>query len=476
MKPETLKIYPNRRREYAAAEMLIYVFYLSRSVILPFWGSIKDSYIALAIPVLFSFYLYFRRLREARELRLLALYWLWYIISRFICKANTIIYALPYYMDLSLMITFCTVGFVLDKEERSLFFNCLTAVACGFFFILGCMGIYTVLTRQELHNPFTGQVISSLRLSGNGLSQLTLLETYSTIVASWYLMCILIMAVQFFKCKRKLWRVPICLAGLVFYLTIAFTHCRNAQVAFSGCLAMLLILLALRGMKLRGAARKALAVVLISAVTLPLGYKSFDVTTGIVTRLYARAVAEDGPQPADPVAGAQEGAAQAESPADPRSAVNFGDPRDFGQSVSSLSGRIPIFKNAFITLAREPIRLLRGSLEEDVMSVSDAITPVPFAHFHSAYLQVLVLTGLPGFAIAMAFCFILVKRMLQIFFSEDERVEFYVKVMTLPMAGVLAYCLLEVMIFTTVTIASLLFYLLCGFFLAESHELFPDKK
>ena len=85
-----------------------------------------------------------------------------------------------------------------------------------------------------------------------------------------------------------------------------------------------------------------------------------------------------------------------------------------------------------------------------------------------------MLTGLPGLLLILAFFFILVCRMLRIFF--DTGVDSSIKLLTLPLTTVLLKNMGEAMLLRYDDITNYFFFLVAGVFLAYSYELLPEKK
>ena len=84
--------------------------------------------------------------------------------------------------------------------------------------------------------------------------------------------------------------------------------------------------------------------------------------------------------------------------------------------------------------------------------------------------------------LVVAFCVLLLWRMLRLFFSQDQRIGIAVKILTFPLAGSFIYGMFETMLFTqcaddraNTDFRELFFFLLAGIVLAYSYELAPKK-
>ena len=103
----------------------------------------------------------------------------------------------------------------------------------------------------------------------------------------------------------------------------------------------------------------------------------------------------------------------------------------------------------------------------------------PYYHMHNVLLQVLMLTGLPGFLLVLAFFVLLIFRAVRLFFSGAPTA---VKSLVLPVSGVLFYGLFEIILFTAsaderalTDFRELFFFLIAGVVLAYSYEFAPAK-
>ena len=117
------------------------------------------------------------------------------------------------------------------------------------------------------------------------------------------------------------------------------------------------------------------------------------------------------------------------------------------------------------------------------MDIPNKYQGYPFFHMHNFLLQTLMLTGIIGFGLALAFTILLAVKMIRLFFSNHTEASLAVKSLTLPLSGILIYGMFEIILFTasaddrSVTdFRELCFFLLAGIFLGYYYEIFPPKK
>ena len=129
-------------------------------------------------------------------------------------------------------------------------------------------------------------------------------------------------------------------------------------------------------------------------------------------------------------------------------------------------------------LPKDPMILLRGCLSKDAMSVTNAILhrPETIAHFHNFLIQTLILTGLPGLLLVLAFCLLIAGRGLKLFFSPDPRLSTGVRTLALSPTAAILYAMFESCLFTDLDIRCLFFFLMSGLMLGSYHDFFPETE
>lgn len=463
---------------HASAVFLLFLFFLFRHVNLYLWENLRSTYYYMAVPPLVAFCLYFRWGKNCVELRALIAFWLWYFVSRLLNGGQVLVDDFGGVLNFSLYFAFATVGFILKPEQRMRYLTWLGAVLAAWLSILGLISLYTALFRLTLINPITDGILC--RMPASGFARLDLFDQYPNYTAMWFFVGMALTPFLFLRCKRKLWRVPVLLSALLCYLGLALTYSRNTRMAFAGCIAMLLVLLLINSRRKLKRWCLAAVCVLLVLVTIPAVYKSFDLATGLLGKISSAILAEETAEPAA-LSGHVLLSAEARS-AEPApaglaasDAADFQDDRDLLEQAPTLAGRTYIFKSAFITMIREPSRLLRGCGSSDVMSVSDQVLPEKYPTMHNSWLEAMVLTGLPGLAITLLFSVLLIRRMFLVFFSGDPRLSLPVKCLTLPLAGMFSYSMLEPLLFFETEFCAQFFYLCAGMLLAWSYEAIPSK-
>jgi O-antigen ligase len=196
---------------------------------------------------------------------------------------------------------------------------------------------------------------------------------------------------------------------------------------------MLLILLAYKYLPLKKLWQKAAVLLLCAALMIPLTFKSFEWTTGLMSQVSSIMISETTTGELSTGEG-----------------VDLSDNRSLTEDMSNLSERSQIYASFIPSLKVRPLTILIGNFSDKLMNIPNMFVdfPVPFTHMHNFLLEVFMLTGLPGFLLVVAFCLILVVNMVKLFFNEDKRVSLAAKVLTIPVTGILLYGMFEIVIFT----------------------------
>lgn len=459
------------RTTMAVLAAALLFFYMLCPVAPVRWHDLYLSYGKCAILAMAAIYFYTCGLRGTVETRLVVFYTVWLFLTRLL---NTDLY-LQNELDLVISRLLCCVvlpvGLLLRPRERLLLLDVVAGVLGAFYFVTALLGLGACILGVYFYLPPEHAVFGlDNSFFANSFNYIVAWETNRTISAVWFYLAWCLMVYAFFRCKRRFWRIPVCLAWFVFHLAIAFCFCRSVKIAVCVNVGMLLIL-GLRGRLTRfSRPLRTLLPVLLVAVSLPLTYKSFDLLTSATAAVYNAADVQI-VRTSDAFIGYPGGA---------REEQRFDDSRDLRESISTISNRGSIYASVLPTLREDPIRLLIGKYSGKVMDVPHKYQNYPYWHMHNYLLQVLMLTGLPGLALVLAFSVLLVLRMLRLFFSGAESA---VKVLTLPLAGVLIYGMFETVLFTDsadgralTDVRELLFFLLAGIVIAFSAGLVPAGK
>ena len=436
------------------------------------WADLYASYGKTFIIAFAAIYFFRARLDGVLEVKLVIYYTIWVFLTRLF---NTDLY-LQNELDLVISRILCCVilpvGLLLEEKERRVMLDIVIAVSGAFYFVTALLGLYACIFGVYFYIP-PEHVVFGLdnHFYGNTYVRIVAWETTRTISAVWFYLCWCMMIYEFFNCKNKLWRIPICIALFVFHLAMAFCMTRSILLAASVNAAMLAILLGMRYIRSDKPSIRIALTALLAAAALLLCYKSFEWLRLGTARVYEAMdvqIERTSDQFMDIDVAGEDG-------------LNFSDSRDMKETVSSGSNRFGVWAAAIPAIRDEPLRLLIGKYSAKLMDGPHRYQVGPFWHMHNYLLQVLMLTGLIGFLLVLAFSVLLVWRMIRLFFSSHPGATAAVKSLTLPVSGILIYGMLETVIFTAsaderalTDFRELFFFLLAGVVLAYSYELEPS--
>ena len=467
MRMETHKKF-SRRQLLAFAVFAVFIYHLLRYVHPDIWGQIYSVYYMFLVPALIAVYFAYKRLEGPVELKLFVFYWIWIFISRLLNGDLYLTHDGDMVLNIGLSCVMMAVCLLLDGKERQRFLDGLSIAVGGFYSLLSVCGLYAVLYQKELYNPLTGGSLCGFWHYG-GLSRLQLLGKHANETAVWFFLGFFLLMYLFFRHKSLLWRIPIVVAAAMNYINLCMTFSRSNMVAFAVCFSLLLAMVILRRMSAAKMGRQILATMGLLLILLPLSYKSFDITAGIIGRAATElAVVEQ--QPAEQIddANPQTAAGQPEAGAGtvatlaPATQPAYSDKRGF-----SDTGRFTIYRAIIPTMQQEPLRLVRGCLCMDVMKIAHQYLINKDPHFHNTFLQVLCITGLPGLLLILALCVLLAIRIIRLFFSA---VPLEIKALTLILIGLFLYNMLEVSLFVAADTRAFIAYIVAGAVIAYDKE------
>lgn len=442
---------------YSLAVFCLYAYFVLWPVNFYLARTLSVRLYPLATVALAALYYLRRGLRDGPELKLMSAYVLWFALTRLLCGDLAQRQDLPLVIGLLLCCLCLGPGLMLAGRGRALLLWAMGALLGDFCLVLGCLGLFAALRGVVLINPITEGNLAGMAGFGK-LLRLSVLDQNPNVTAMWFYLalCLLLCLIALCRGRLRLLRIPLALAALVDYLALSLTHSRNVKLVFALSMALLLALLLRRLLRLKSRALLALLLAAAALAAVPLSYMSCGLAARALGRLAVSAqtpaaVTQTAPAPAAPQAAPL--TAERDEP--------FGDARGWNED----SGRLEIFRSALTTLQREPLRLLRGCLSRDVMRVANTVLPQEKHHFHNSYLQLLMLTGLPGLLLALGFCLCLLKRILRLLLSGE--VPLGVQLLSLPLLGTLLYNLLEVDLFVDTDLRTLSFFLLAGILLGE---------
>lgn len=443
------------------------------------WNTVLHNMMCFGTMAQFAlvFYCVYNRRGSGTAVKLASALLIWYVVTRPILgdldlsKSNEQL--VLYIVYLCLMCYMASVSSASRKKVLGVFIS----VVCVFNLAV-CIGeLYAAMHRTTVTLPLYIEIGMQ---EESGLNFVTLTRQHRNLSAQWNCLCFCLVIYLASLCRKKLWRIPFILAAAAFYAAVAISLSRTTMITLAVAAAMLVMLAVDKYVRAKRTAVRMAALAAAVIIVMPLSYKSFDLIGTAVEKLSsntAAAAVETVPQTAsdeDETAAAEP---SAQEPSSQDGQAMFTDVRG-AENVKALGGRTLVWKSIYTTLRLESRRLLYGGLTDEYMSAINIIIAHedPLAvvkHTHNVFLETLMLTGLPGLLLALAFTLILVIRMVRVFFTAGA--ELSVKLLTLPLATVLLKNMGEATLLRYDDITNYVFFLAAGAFLAFSYELFPEK-
>ncbi len=476
-----------RRSLFSLSVVLTFLYFLLWQLNFYLAESLKNGVYLLLAPVLTAGAVLLCRPKGKTEYRLLLLYMLWIVASRILNGDVTLSREYRFVLDLSLMLPFLLLGLTLDRAGRRRLLNWLSVLLGLYFFALGLLCIAAFVLREEFYNPVTGGVLAAVSET-TSFARANILDTNPNTTAYWFFMPLCLMLYQFFACRHRIWRIPIVLSALVDWIAICLTFCRSVRLCCALCFALLGALLCLRALSGRSIARRVGAAAAAILLILPMSYFAAGwVCSGV--SLLSRA--PETPAAEAEIAPAETGlhlsdpdrapyvlrplAAEAERTPE-AAAETYADPRGSADGIDSFSSsRMSVYRAVYETLAEHPEILLRGTGADEGIALLNEHLAKPVVHCHNFLLQTLLLAGLPGFLLILAFCVCLAAAALRLFFS-GGKADLPAQVLCLPVLGSLLFGQFEAGFFNYTDARTLFFYLICGVMLGFYYDLFPAGK
>ena len=401
------------------------------------------------------------------EFWLLAAFCGWVLITRVINRDYTL-YGSLYFSAVCFAVF--AVGNYLTPEQRRRLLITFSAVTGAYLFFLSVWGLVIWFGGSDAF-PTVAAFISKNPFSK--IKDIVFFNTTHNMSAAWFLVSLFLSAYVWTETKERFWHVLLAVHMALMLVMIALLHCRSIQVACSigsGMLAALYVLPRLREKKL---AVRSTAIVLTALFGLLICFEAISLCGDLFAKgmkisqrewdTYYTEQAEKG----NPL--------QAQSAAPGVSSSS--DSRSFLHDALTLTERTLIWEAAFKLAGEDAHAALFGQAEEHMMDAVNARGNYKEVkqHTHNMVIQALVLTGIPGALLLIAFVMLQLVRMIRAYFDMTGRIGMEHKVLLVLQAVLLLYGMAEVLLSRLVGFASVSFLLSGGIFTEIEREAFQSQ-
>lgn len=472
--------------------------------------------IALIVLVIAAvFYLSRKMVFGQWETCLCVIYAFWLIVTRIVHDK-----AIPWadrmlIFDYFISFMMLVAGIRLKEKQRE---RLLTAVVIsyGSFFTIACAaGLFVIITDSALCVSPRNDIWIRGTLDA-GLTNLELLSTHRNLSAPRVYMAIMLLLYALIKNRKNGVRVLIFLCVVLLHITFATFHSRTSLIALALSYGMFAFMLLRKALDRKHNFVRIPLLSLITAAVIAIGYFSYGWSNAIVSDLrsfcaprfavwydsfeykvdpsvfsvinapkaqaepvalnnglpppQAAALAVIKPDPSDRISSAENeklsGIMSVKADEDIGSMT---DKRDI-LSNRNLSERTYIWKAGISAISRNPSIALFGNLKDKLMKpvnsilAEEGIESKP--HMHNGYMQLLMMTGIPGLLPVLIWTIIIVIKMMKVWFKKPGSVPAVAQLLVVPLAGIFIYELAEVHVFSDSDVIAKIFYLVAGVFLA----------
>ena len=266
---------------YAAVFILIAVLLTAESVFPQVHAVSHFFFSRYAFVLLLGSYLVFNGFKAETEIKLLAAYALWYLLTRIFNSGFMVNLDDKYSFNMFLYIAMITtVGAVLSERKRELFTKAVIWPVSIFYTVMAGFVIYTYISGKDVYLPCFEEAFSTF-LGYRAF----LAEENPNITAYWFMATGFFALWIFAKYKNTFAKFMSVLVFVMNYIALTAADSRNCKVAFSVGVSIIIIMLVLKRLKNKTTAKTALAVIATAIIALPLVYGSFGFTANLSGKL-----------------------------------------------------------------------------------------------------------------------------------------------------------------------------------------------
>jgi len=490
---------------YAFAIVFLLAFYLLRIIIPQRWEDLYAAYMIVVVGILAGIYFSHKGLSGPLELKVYFLFFVWTLFSRWLNK--DIYLFIDHDLVITVLISFLVLvtPVLLQNREREIFIDVITLLYGGFFVLAAFAGVFIFITNTYIHVP-PENVWITIKIESLSLYSINLLSSHRLLSAGRLFLVFFLLLYQFINKRNKILKVLIAISLMLIYMTIAICHSRTTSLALSVSVAMFAMACVMPRIKNFSFIKRSVAAAVLALVALFVCFFGFDLSNKAMTKLnntvapaFAEVYNNSENTFNEEYFGIQLKKANREEKSnnyltDLRLKVNDGENNIETRALKTrvtaedkrsifgnrtLTGRTSIWHAGITTLIRNPSKVLTGFSSKNMM---DNVNSVLFelypnfsqreAHMHNSFMQVLMLMGIPGLVLVLAWSAMMVRKMLIMFFSCKKEIGLTQKIPIIAISGFFVICMMENFIFISQDTCAIIFMLLSGIFLADYKESF----
>lgn len=416
-----------------------------------------------AITLMLCFAMYFRMGRFSTEEKLMLLFLLWVAVTRIFYGFTCFFKEYYVLLVLCLSLAILCILRMLGKKERELLLKALCLAGLIYYTLLAFVAFYAAIGKKILYNPITQK---NLVLWFEG--RLSIFELNPNRVGQYFMGGMLCSFMLVVKSKNKLLKAIFCFTALVNFLAESLTGCRTVMVAVAVSAAFAAAVFVYVKMLKAKRLRRIVVCAAAFIALIPTVYKGFDLGGVIFAELNKPVVTET-----ETIA-----VESALLPEEENDAAFAGTRSAESLSDDPLSGRADIYDSIPLLLKKEPLRLLIGSKYDDRLTFTNQYVnninvdiQVCYDTLHNSFLEILVLCGIPGLLIVLAFTGLIVYKAARCSLTENEQTGIDMRMSVVPMLTCYLCSLPETFLFFATDFQTMLFFVIVGVFLGDYEEM-----
>lgn len=408
------------------------------------------------------------------EFWLLAAYSAWVLLTRVINRDYTL-YGSLYFSAVCASVF--AAGCYLPPQQRRRLLDLFSGIIGAYLFLISILGLLVWFGGNDAF-PTIARFISKNPFSR--IKDISFFNSAHNMSAAWFMVSFFLSAYQWTICEDRRWRAPLLLHMVIMWIMIALLHCRSIQVASCIGIGMLCVLFILPRIRKKKSYLQIAVVILTAGLGVLVCFKAMNVCGDLFVKGMTISQSEWDSYYAEQAEQekrlAEAGIAKSSETTTPN-VTQDSDSRSFLHDALTLTERTKIWEASLRLVRDDPHAALFGQAEENMMDAVNARGDYREVkqHMHNLVLQALVLTGIPGALILLAFVCLQLVRMVRAYFDTTGRVLQADKVLLILPATLLVYGMAEVLLNRLVGFASLSFLLAGGIFTEFEREAFPSR-
>ncbi|HPS82504.1 MAG TPA: O-antigen ligase family protein, partial [Candidatus Limiplasma sp.] len=313
----------------------------------------------------------------------------------------------------------------LPAKRRETGLRILSGLYVALMLAIALLGVYAAVSGMSIRTPFSDAAIGVLD------ARLYVFHYHPNEIGAAFVIALYLL-IYFALSTHRVWlKIIYALAGLALYVAISLTVSRTSMMlAAAGC-GVCAFWLAYRAFAKRKALLRwavgGLLLVLVTGIVY-LGCIQTIQLVGIVSQKARAAasapsaavtVAPDGVAASDVAADAASVTPQATPAAAPKAApvVRIDESRQNISDIGTFNMRTQLWEAGFAYLRQHPLALLLGAPDNVVSRIPATVGRKEY-HLHNVMVEMLLLGGVPGLLMYLAFLYVLARRALRLAFAK----------------------------------------------------------